>query len=66
MHYVWGSSVGLSQAQLLSRTKLKYSTLQESQDLIAQRNDFKTTADQQIQNLTKYLDNPAVELLQTY
>lgn len=66
MHYVWGSGVGTSQSQLLARKNLKWTTLNGSQSLIDQRNDFKTTEAQQKDRLKQYLANDKVEILNSY
>lgn len=66
MHFVWGSGVGLSQSQLLARKELKWTVLNGSQNLIDERNDFKTTEEGQLNNLRKYLNNDQVEFLESY
>lgn len=68
MHYVWGNGVGLSNSQLLARKDLKWSALSESSvsNLLTQRNDFKTTVEDQKAKLKSYLNNDSVQILETY
>lgn len=66
MHYEWGAGVGMSQSQLLARKNIKWGLLAGSQKEIDKRNDFKTTEQEQIDNLRKYIDNSLVEMLQSY
>lgn len=66
MHYVWGSGVGGSQSQLLSRRDLKWRLLSGSQGEIDKRNDFKTTEAEQKSKLKQYINNDQVQILDTY
>lgn len=66
MHYVWVNGVGLSDPQLLGRKDLSWGLLAKSEGLIGQRNDFKTTVQEQKDLLRGYLGNEAVEILETY
>jgi hypothetical protein len=65
MHYVWGSGVGTSSAKLLDRTKLKWLELAEPEvpALIAERNDFKTSKEEQLAKLESYLANDSVQII---
>ncbi len=68
MHYVWAEGVGSSNAKLLARTKLKWLVLAEDDaaNLIAERNDFRTSREDQLAKLKSYLANDAVKILDNY
>lgn len=66
MHYEWGGGVGMSQSQLLARKNIEWGLLAGSQQKLDKRNDFKTTEQEQKENLRNYINNPLVELLEGY
>ncbi len=66
MHYTWSSGVGLNQSQLLGRRDLKWTLLAGSEDLVSQRNDFKTTVQAQKEKLKGYIANDSVKILDSY
>jgi hypothetical protein len=68
MHYIWTNGVGLSDSQLLARRELQWTTLlsPESEELISKRNDFKTTAQRELEKLRSFIKNESVEFLQSY
>lgn len=66
MHYIWTNGIGLAQSQLLGRKDLKWTALAGSEDLVSQRNDFKTTVQAQKDKLKSYINNDQVKLLDNY